>query len=45
MRIELPSGGFAIVSRDIKPETIRALDEMLIAAKKSIVMVDNRPKK
>lgn len=28
MRIQLPSGGIANVSKNVKPETLRALDEM-----------------
>lgn len=34
--MQLPSGGYATVSADVKPETLRALDEMLIAAAKQI---------
>ena len=45
MRIELPGGGFALVSKDIKPETIAALDQMMRAAKEQIVLIENRKKK
>lgn len=33
--VELPSGGIARVSKDVKPETIEALDEMMTAVAKS----------
>lgn len=29
MRVQLPSGAVANVSRDVKPETLAALDEMM----------------
>lgn len=39
MRIQLPSGGTAIVSKDIRPETVEALDQMCkaILTQKQIV--------
>jgi hypothetical protein len=36
VRVQLPSGGYATVSADVKPETLKALDEMLVAAAKQI---------
>lgn len=36
VRVQLPSGGFAIVSPGVKPETLKALDEMLRAAVKHL---------
>lgn len=35
MRIILPSGGTARVSKHVQPETIKALDEMVQAATKA----------
>ncbi len=37
MRVQLPSGGFAIVSPDVKPETLKALDRMVRAAAKQLM--------
>ncbi len=37
MRVQLPSGGFAIVSPDVKLETLKALDKMVRAAAKQLM--------
>jgi hypothetical protein len=34
VRVQLPSGAIANVSRDVKPETLAALDEMMKLAAK-----------
>lgn len=36
MRVQLPSGGFAIVSPNVKPKTLKTLDQMLRAAAKHL---------
>lgn len=36
MRVQLPCGGFATVSPDAKPETLKALDALLRAAVKHL---------
>jgi hypothetical protein len=42
MRVQLPSGGYATVSADVKPETLAALDEMLRAAAKQFAKKSKR---
>ena len=45
MRVQLPSGGYAIVSKNVKPETLKALDEMLKAAAKQIMQEQKKLKR
>jgi len=43
--IELPSGAMASVSKDCKPETLVAIDEMVEAAKKGAAEIIERNQK